>query len=101
LKTNDLHLNLKKCMFEQDHLDFLGVRVGGGTIQMEQAKVDQVKEWTCPRNIREVHKFLGFTGYYQYFIQGYLQIAHPLLDLTKQATTWHWDDNEQHAFEEL
>jgi len=40
LKTNDLHLNPEKCVFEQDHLNFLGVRVGGGTVQMEQVKVD-------------------------------------------------------------
>ncbi len=40
LKTNDLHLNLEKCVFEQDHLNFLGVCVGGGTVQMEQAKVN-------------------------------------------------------------
>ena len=51
LKMNDLHLNPEKCVFEQDHLDFLGVHVGGGTVQMEQAKVDCVKEWTRPRNI--------------------------------------------------
>ncbi len=24
-----------------------------------------------------------------------------MLDLTKQATVWHWDQKEQHAFEEL
>ncbi len=55
-------------MFEQDHLDFLGVCVGGGTVQMEQSKVDQVKEWICPRNVCKVRKFLGFMGYYCYFI---------------------------------
>ncbi len=98
---NDLHLNPEKCVFEQDHLDFLGVHVGGGTVQMEQVKVNRVKEWTHPRNVREVRKFLGFMGYYQYFIQGYSQIARPLLDLTKQATVWHWDQKEQHVFEEL
>ncbi len=48
-----------------------------------------------------MRKFLGFTGYYCYFIQGYSQIARPLLDLTKQATVWHWDDKEQLAFESL
>jgi len=68
---------------------------------MEQGKVDCVKEWTCPRNIQEVHKFLGFTGYYQYFMQGYSQITWPLLDLMKQATVWHWDQKEQCMFEEL
>ena len=101
LKMNNLHLNPEKCVFKQDHLNFLGVRVGGGTVQMEQAKVDQVKEWTCPRSVHEVRKFLGFTGYYRYFIQGYSQIACPLLDLTKQATVWHWDDKEQLAFKVL
>ncbi len=101
LRKNNLHLNPEKCVFEQDHLNFLGVRVGGGTVQMEQSKVDQVKEWTRPRSIRGVCKFLGFTGYYCYFIQGYSQIARPLLDLTKQATVWHWDNKEQLAFESL
>jgi len=94
LKMNNLHLNPEKCMFEQDYLDFLGVCVGGGTVQMEQSKVDCVKDWIPPRNVQEVHKFLGFTGYYRYFIQGYSQIARHLLDLTKQATMWHWGDKE-------
>ncbi len=35
LRTNDLHLNPEKCVFEQDHLDFLRVHVGGRTVQME------------------------------------------------------------------
>ncbi len=68
---------------------------------MEQAKVDRVKEWIRLRNVCEVRKFLGFMGYYRYFIQGYSQIARPLLDLTKQATVWHWGDKEQLAFETL
>jgi|SRR6266851_2655547 len=68
---------------------------------MEQAKVNRVKEWIQPQNIQEVQKFLRFTGYYQYFIQGYSQIARPLLDLMKQATFWHWDEKEQRVFKTL
>jgi hypothetical protein len=92
LQKNDLHLNPKKCTFEQDHLDFLGVRVANGVVEMEQAKVDKVKDWIRPRNVREVRKFLGFTGYYRHFIKDYSKVACPLLDLTKQATPWHWED---------
>jgi hypothetical protein len=101
LHKNDLHLNPEKCTFEQDHLDFLGVRVAKGVIEMEQAKVDKVKTWTRPRSVWEVQKFLGFTGYYRHFIKDYSKIARPLLDLTKQATPWHWEDPQQQAFEEL
>jgi hypothetical protein len=68
LHQNNLHLNPEKCTFEQDHLDFLGIHVAKGVVEMEQAKVDKVKEWIHPCNMREVHKFLGFTGYYQHFI---------------------------------
>src|SRR5216683_5203443 len=69
LKTNDLHLNPEKYVFKQDHLNFLGVCMGGGAVQMEQLKVNQVKGWIHPRNVQEVRKFLRFTGYYWYFIQ--------------------------------
>jgi len=88
-------------VFEQDHLNFLGVHIRGGSIWMEESKVEQVSNWICPWNIHEVHKFLGFTRYYHYFIQGYSQIARPLLDLTKQATMWHWDEKEQSTFKTL
>jgi len=40
-------------------------------------------------------------GYYRYFIQGYSQIARPLLDLTKNVTPWHWNPEQQTAFEGL
>jgi len=101
LRKSDLHLNPEKCTFEQDHLDFLGVRVAKGIVEMEQAKVDKVKTWARPHTVREVWKFLGFTGYYRHFIKDYSKIACPLLDLTKQAMPWRWEDNQQQAFKEL
>jgi len=75
LDDHDLYLNLEKCNFKLPHIDFLGVQVIEGTVQMEQGKVDKVQEWKPPHNVTEVRRFLGFTGYYQYFIQGYSQIA--------------------------
>jgi RNase H-like domain found in reverse transcriptase len=52
-------------------------------------------------NITEVHKFLGITGYYHYFIKDYLKIARPLLQLTHLQTPWSWNQEEQAAFETL
>jgi hypothetical protein len=49
----------------------------------------------------EVHQFLGFTGYYRYFIPNYSKIAHPLLDLTKKTVLWHWGPAQEAAFLEL
>jgi len=94
LHKHDLYLNIEKCQFEQTEVNYLGVHMGGKHISMEEAKVKKVKDWKPPRNTTEVQHFLGFTGYYHYFIKGYSQIVQPLLDLMKKTTSWHWDDDQ-------
>ncbi len=54
LRKHSLYLNIDKCQFEKHEVDYLGVHIGGKSIQMEQAKVEQVKSWRPPRNVTEV-----------------------------------------------
>jgi hypothetical protein len=89
LRKHNLYLNIDKCQFEQSKVNYLGVRVGKGQVKMEETKVDKVKDWKPPRDVTQVRRFLGFTGYYRYFIKGYSQLARPLLELTKKGTPWH------------
>ena len=64
LQDHDLFLQLEKCSFEQSKIEFLGICIKEGTVHMEEHKVNKVKNWEAPRNVREIHEFLGFTGYY-------------------------------------
>jgi hypothetical protein len=66
---------------------------------MDDVKVEKVRKWLPPKNVTEVRKFLGFTGYYRYFIKDYSKIAKPLLLLTHNTTPWLWNDEQQKAFE--
>jgi hypothetical protein len=100
LKHN-LFLKLEKCTFEQPAIEFLGVWVTQGEVQMDDTKVEKVHNWKIPTNVTEVRKFLGFTGYYYYFIKDYSKIAWPLLQLTHLTTPWSWTEEEQMAFETL
>jgi hypothetical protein len=101
LLEHNLFLKLEKCSFEQSSIEFLGVRITQGEVQMDDTKVEKVRNWRPPTNVTEVRKFLGFTGYYQYFIKDYLKIARPLLQLTHLTSTWRWKEEEQMAFETL
>jgi hypothetical protein len=101
LEQHNLYLKLEKCTFEEPSIKFLGVRVKNGTVQMDNIKVEKVRKWVTPTDITEIHKFLGFKGYYQYFIQDYSAIAQPLLELTHKGTPWHWTERQQQAFETL
>ena len=98
LAKHDLFLKPEKCLFEQRRMEFLGVVLENGTIQMDPAKVKGVESWPQPRTVRDVRAFLGFTGFYQYFVPNYSIIARPLIDLTKKATPFHWDPPQQQAF---
>jgi hypothetical protein len=44
LRNHNLYLNIEKCQFKQNEVDYPGVRVGKGQVKMEEAKVDKVKE---------------------------------------------------------
>jgi hypothetical protein len=72
----------------------LGSYPKGGTIQMDPSKIKGVADWPRPNNVRDVRAFLGFTGFYRYFIPNYLKIARPLVELTKKATPFHWQLNQ-------
>ena len=101
LKTFDLYLKPEKCTFKQDQIEFLGVTIGKGIIQMDPSKVSVVEKWPTPQNPMDVRAFLGFTGYYRYFIEKYSLLARPLLDLTKKSTDWHWSESQENAFQLL
>jgi len=75
LEKHDLYLKPEKCMFMQKHIKFLGVVLENNTIQMDTTKIKGVADWPCPRNPTDVCSFLGFTGFYQYFIPNYSRIA--------------------------
>ena len=91
LKEHNLYLKLEKCIFDQMRIEFLGVILEGGTVQMDPAKVKGVADWPPPRNVTDIHSFLGFTGFYHYFIPTYSLITQPLIQLTQKNIPFTWD----------
>jgi hypothetical protein len=78
LQDLDLYLKPSKCQFEVRKVDFLGVILENGTIMMDPIKVTGVSEWKEPKNVKDIHKYLGFCNFYWRFIKGFLKIAKPL-----------------------
>ena len=75
LKKHDLYLKPEKCVFEQQRIEFLGVILEDGMVQMDPAKVKGMADWPPPQNVMDICSFLGFTGFYHYFIPNYSLIA--------------------------
>jgi len=65
LEENDLYVKLEKCTWKTNKVNFLGVVMGQGKIEMEEEKVEGVLSWPVPKMVRDVRKFLELANYYR------------------------------------
>ncbi|KAG5720918.1 hypothetical protein E4T56_gene402 [Termitomyces sp. T112] len=101
LCQHQLYLKLEKCKIEQTQIEYLGLIISHGTVEMDLVKVAGVAEWLEPWNKKEVQAFLSFANFYHRFIQDFSHHARPLFDLTRKDVTWSWGPPEQMAFDTL
>jgi hypothetical protein len=101
LTTAGLHLKPEKCEFHKTEVKYLGLIVGAEGIKMDPSKVETVKSWPTPGNVRDVRSFLGFANFYRRFIMGYSKVVEPLTRLTRKEQPFRWETEHQLAFDTL
>ena len=101
LREHKLYLKPEKCKFERRQIEYLGVIVSEGRVEMDPVKVSGVAEWPTPQNKKEVQSFVGFVNFYRRFIKDFSHHAHALFDLTKKDVGWKREGSEQVAFDKL
>ncbi len=101
LEEHDLYLKPEKCVFEVPEVEYLGLIIGHGRIQMDPVKVGGVEGWKPLKNLTELQGFTGFINFYRPFIKGFSKEAKPLNELTKKDTPWEWTPERQQAFKKL
>lgn len=97
----NLQIKWQKCAFLQTNILFLGHEIENGRIKPSPVKSRDVQRFSEPKNIKEVQRFLGLTGYMRKFIGGYASIAKPLSDLLRNEATFRFGDEQRLAFDTL
>ncbi|CAI7881578.1 unnamed protein product [Closterium sp. NIES-53] len=101
LRKNKFYVKLSKSDFALKKVQFLGHMVSAKGVHVDPRKIEAVKKWKVPENMKELQQFLGFTNYYNRFVPQYAKIAAPLTDLLKKYTPFKWDTPHQQAMEQL
>ena len=70
-------------------------------IRPQKALVEAISDFKRPETKKEVRRFLGTVGFYRDFIRNFADISTPLRNLTKDTTTFLWDEDCEKAFQEL
>jgi len=68
-------VKLEKCTWKIQKVNFLEVVIGQGKIEIEKDKVIEVLNWSIPKMIRNVRKFLGLTNYYRRFVKDFAKVV--------------------------
>src|SRR5947207_7700406 len=100
-ETEKLYLGSKKGFFCFPNIAFLGHIVGRNGISPDPTKVEKIKNFPEPTNLKELREALGLFSYYRKFVKDFSRIAKPLLILLKKDTSFEWTNKQQNAFDYL
>ena len=104
-RKNKLYVNPSKSSFNQQEVEFLGMRVSAKGILPSKTKVKAVQDWPRPKNVQEVRQFVGLASHYRRFLKNFSSVAAPLTELTKgtgpKKRDITWTSKCQDAFEVL
>ena len=101
MEENDLYLKPEKCTFDARQMEYLGLIITPGKIEMDPTKLAGIRDWPTPTTVKHVRSFLGFANFYRKFIGHYAEIAKPLNNLTHLDKKFEWDEETENAFQAL
>ena len=105
-QENHTRLNLEKCEFMQEAMQYLGLDIGYGWWTPAPSKAKplmdaKVRHEDPKKGLHDVRSFIGACNFYRSHIKNLSYTSGILTDLIKKSTTWRWGPQEQQAFDEL
>ena len=99
-RDHNLKLKPRKCHYFKEQVEFLGKLVSGTGVSISPDKLDAVKEWQVPTNVKELQSFLGFMNYHRNHIQNFAEVSSDLYALI-HAESFIWKEKHQACFDKL
>lgn len=101
VQINSLELRLDKCKFLYFDIIYLGYFINKEGILPNPENINTIKLYPIPKNVHEVHRFLGLVSYFRKFISSFSTIAKPLYDLIRKDAIFQFNKEQVETFELL
>jgi hypothetical protein len=103
LWQHKLYVNLEKCSFVMNRVQYLGYIVDEHGLHVDLAKIQVIHDCPTPTTLTELWSFLGLANFYQRFVLGFSHIAWALSQVTKGGgkAKFAWGKAQQQEFNDL
>ncbi|MEO1300843.1 MAG: reverse transcriptase domain-containing protein [Bacteroidota bacterium] len=100
LRMHGLKVNPRKCQLFQQSVKFLGHVVSSDGLSPLPENIEAIVNYSAPKSIKSVQRFLGMINFYRRFIPHCSTIAKPISSLLSSKKIV-WTEECQQAFEKL
>jgi len=66
---------------------------------VDPEKIRTIMEWPIPKDVADIRSFMGLTGYYRRFVEGFSRVAYPITSLQKKGRIFKWTAKCKQSFE--
>ena len=101
LKNAGIKLNVAKCEFYVDQINYLGHIFDKNGVHPDFKKVSAIMDAPSPRNIKQLQSFIGLCNFYARFVPNFSHLMHPLYTLLRKNIKFEWKEEQQKSFEVL
>lgn len=103
IREANLTIKPSKVQIAEGTVEYLGRRVGAGTVRPQDEKIRCINNFPRPTNKKELRRFLGMVSYYQRHVRMFSELASPLTDMLrkKNSDSLLWNEESSRAFEKL
>lgn len=90
-------INIKKCKFFVENIEYLGRIISQEGIRPSETKVAALVNSPVPSNVKQVRQFMGLASYFRKFIPNFASRTAPITRLTKNNQRWEWGIQQDEA----
>lgn len=99
LKEHNVKLNLKKCIFEQEEVTFLGFRFTSRGYRVTKERLAGIENFRKPVNVAEVKSFMGLINFVDRFIINRAEKTKTLQNMiSNQEFVWSKEAEDEFEF---
>lgn len=100
-RSAGLRLGPRKCKFACNKAIFLGHEISKYGIRPPADRVEAIKHYPIPTNVKELRRALGLLNWFRKFIPHYSALSSPLHALLKKSAKFIWRKEHSEAFQKL